>query len=122
MGDALGNLRLWDRIILSDPTKAHSEAIWSVAWSRDGRLACGSWDHSISIWKIETTSNGSMPLFLNRKEQAHDQWVRDVAWIDNEQTIASVGDDGNAQTPEELRSDRSCLGAKPYHDSLEAIV
>jgi WD40 repeat protein len=94
MGDALGNLRLWDRMILSDPTKAHSEAIWSVAWSRDGRLACGSWDHSISIWKIETTSNGSTPLILNRKEQAHDQWVRDVAWIDNDQTIASVGDDG----------------------------
>ena len=94
MGDAGGNLRLWDRTILSDPTKAHSEAIWSLAWSQDGRLACGSWDHSISIWKVETAAQGSVPSLLKRKEQAHDQWVRDVAWIDNDQAIASVGEDG----------------------------
>ena len=94
MGDAVGNLRFWSSATLSEATKAHSEAIWSVAWSQDGRLACGSWDHSISIWKIETATKGSMPSFLNRKEQAHDQWVRGVVWIDNDQAIASVGDDG----------------------------
>jgi WD40 repeat protein len=94
MGDAVGNLRIWNRATLSEPTKAHSDAIWSLAWSQDGRLACGSWDHSISIWKIETAIKGSMPSLLNRKEQAHDQRVRDVVWIDNDQGIASVGDDG----------------------------
>ena len=110
MGDAWGDLRFWDRTNLSDPTRAHSEAVWSVAWSQDGRLACGSWDHSISIWKFETTTMGSTPSLLIRKEHAHDQWVRDVAWIDNDQTIASVGDDGMLKF--RRSSDLSDLGSE----------
>jgi WD40 repeat protein len=94
-GDARGRLCLWNRDgSSSKPIAAHSEAIWSVAWSGDGRIACGSWDHSISIWSTDETSPGSEPIFVNRKESAHDQWVRDVAWINHEQAIASVGDDG----------------------------
>jgi len=94
-GDARGSLRLWFRDgISSKPIPAHSDAIWSVAWSNDGRIACGSWDHAISIWKTDETSTGSDPVLVNRKEQAHDQWVRDVAWINDDSTVASVGDDG----------------------------
>jgi WD40 repeat protein len=94
-GDAAGYLRLWFRDgTSSKPIPAHSEPIWSVAWSHDGRIACGSWDHSISIWKTDETSPASAPIFVNRREQAHDQWVRDVAWINDDAAIASVGDDG----------------------------
>ena len=94
-GDAGGYLRLWFRDWTpQQPIPAHSEAIWSIAWSQDGRIACGSWDHSISIWKTDETSPGSAPIFVNRRDQAHDQWVRDVAWINDDAAIASVGDDG----------------------------
>lgn len=112
-GDARGRLCLWFRDgTSSKPIPAHSEAIWSVAWSHDGRIACGSWDHSISIWRTDETSPESDPIFLNRREQAHDQWVRDVAWINDDEAIASVGDDGMLRfwkTPEltDLGSEQS---------------
>ena len=91
IGDADGQLRIWNRSTLSKPAKEHAEAIWSLAWSQDGRLACASWDRSISIWKIDFAAQNVVPL-LHR--QAHNQRVRDLAWIDNDQTIASVADDG----------------------------
>lgn len=103
-GDAHGHLRIWNRDqVFSTPQLAPSapvsvnaagETIWGVAWSRDGRIVCGSWDHSISIWKTDNLVQGSIPSLLNRRNQAHDQWVRDVAWVDNDQAIVSVGDDG----------------------------
>ncbi|MBV8901751.1 MAG: hypothetical protein JOY92_16755 [Verrucomicrobia bacterium] len=104
-GDGLGHLRLWNKDQVfpapgsapSAPasTDAGTEAIWSLAWSQDGQqILCGSWDHSISIWKIDNLAQGSVPLPVNRKAQAHDQWVRDVAWIDDDRAIVSVGDDG----------------------------
>ena len=94
IGDADGQLRIWNRSTLSEPTKAHGEAIWSLAWSQDGRLACGSWDRSISIWKIDLAAQNVVPSLLKSNPQAHNQRVRDLAWIDNDQTIASVADDG----------------------------
>jgi WD40 repeat protein len=94
IGDGDGHLRIWNRSALSEPANAHAEAIWSLAWSRDGRLACASWDRSISMWKIEISAQSVVLSPLNRNRQAHDQRVRDLAWVDNDQTIASVGDDG----------------------------
>jgi WD40 repeat protein/class 3 adenylate cyclase/tRNA A-37 threonylcarbamoyl transferase component Bud32 len=106
IGDAAGRLRIWDGQTLSDRVPASANAIWSLASSQDGRLACASWDRSISVWKIEihldflTQRSGPFPEFapalvrLFWKQEAHDQWVRDVAWVDDDRTIASVGDDG----------------------------
>jgi WD40 repeat protein len=94
IGDGDGNLRIWNRSVLSEPTKAHAEAIWSVAWSQDGRLACASWDRSISVWNIETSAQSVVPSLLKCHREAHNQRIRDLAWIDNDQMIASVGDDG----------------------------
>ena len=94
MGDGHGHLRLWNRALLSEPTKAHSDAIWSLAWSRDERIACASWDRSISIWDTATSGQSAVPSLLQYHRQAHDQKVRDLAWVDNDQAIASVGDDG----------------------------
>lgn len=103
-GDALGHLRLWNKDqVFSAPAgappvpisvNAAGEAIWGVAWSQDGRIICGSWDHSISLWKIDPLAQGAVPALANRRPQAHDQWVRDVGWINNDQAIVSVGDDG----------------------------
>ena len=102
-GDAVGHLRLWNKDqVFSAPgiapspisVNAGAEAIWSVAWSQDGRILCGSWDHSISIWKIDNVAQGPVLSLVNRKAQAHDQWVRDAAWIESDQAIVSVGDDG----------------------------
>jgi WD40 repeat protein len=94
IGDGEGHLRIWNRSILSEPTKAHDQAIWSLAWSQDGRLACGSWDRSISIWKIDFAAQNVIPSLLGTIRQAHNQRVRDLAWIDGDRTIASAGDDG----------------------------
>jgi WD40 repeat protein len=103
-GDAAGHLCLWNSAQISSAPgitnsgpisiSAGTEAIWSLAWSKDGRLASGSWDHSISIWKIDSLAQALVALPLNRKVQAHDAWVRDVAWINNDQAIVSIGDDG----------------------------
>ena len=93
MGDGAGNLRTWDGRTLSEPVRAAANAIWSLAWSLDGRLACGSWDRSISIWKNDNSVPGATLSRLVSNPLAHDQWVRDVTWIDNG-AIASVGDDG----------------------------
>ncbi|HYY29105.1 MAG TPA: hypothetical protein VE860_14220 [Chthoniobacterales bacterium] len=94
MGDGDGHLRLWNRALLSDPIKAHADAVWSLAWSRDGRVACASWDRSISVWKIATSNQSAAPSELQCHRQAHDQRVRDLAWVNNDQAVASVGDDG----------------------------
>jgi WD40 repeat protein len=94
IGDAAGKLRIWDGQSLSERVKASENAIWSLASSEDGRLACASWDRSISIWKVELAGQGPALSRLWWKQQAHDQYVRDVAWLDNDRTIASVGDDG----------------------------
>jgi len=92
IGDGDGHLRIWNSSVLSEPTQAHDEAIWSLAWSQDGRLACASWDRSISVWNLENSAQRVVPSLRNR--EAHNQRVRDLAWIDNDQIIASVGDDG----------------------------
>ena len=104
VGDARGRLGLWNKEqIFSTPiipslepilVNADTEAIWGLAWSQDGRIICGSWDHSISLWKIDNLPQGATPSLVKRREQAHDQWVRDVAWIDNDRAIVSIGDDG----------------------------
>jgi WD40 repeat protein len=106
IGDAAGRLRIWDGQTLSDPVPASANAIWSLASSQDGRLVCAGWDRSISVWKIDIHTdflahrNGPLQEFapalvrLFWRQEAHEQWVRDVAWIDDDRTIASVGDDG----------------------------
>jgi WD40 repeat protein len=94
MGDAGGTLRFWDGQNFAESIRATLGPIWSLSWSQDGRLACGSWDRSISIWKINSLLQDGVASRLILKQQAHDQWVRDLVWIDHDQAIASVGDDG----------------------------
>jgi WD40 repeat protein len=94
IGDGRGNVRLWDKTHLTEPVRAHSDTVWNLAWSRDERLACGSWDRTISVWRMADPSSGGAPTCLCRRDSAHDGWVRDVAWIDNDHKIASVGTDG----------------------------
>jgi WD40 repeat protein len=92
LGDGGGDLRVWDGTTLSPAVRAHESAIWSVAWSKDDRIACGSWDRAISVWKV--TGPGAAPSNVNRKIQAHDHWVRGVVWTNDDQGLASIGDDG----------------------------
>jgi WD40 repeat protein len=117
LGDAAGQLRLWDGLTLSDPTPASTNAIWSLASSSDGRLACASWDRSISVWTVEMLNQRATLVRLNSKPEAHEGWVRDVAWIDDDQEIASVGDDGKLKLWKS--SDLTIVGAEqsPTTDS-----
>jgi WD40 repeat protein len=111
IGDAEGNFRLWNKTALSEPTKAHLSAIWGLAWSQDGRLACASWDCSISVWKADYLSTMQPPTCLQVKLHAHSYWVRDVVWIDEDRTIASAGDDGTIRFWRS--SDLDELGSEP---------
>ncbi|MFM6250725.1 MAG: WD40 repeat domain-containing protein, partial [Dolichospermum sp.] len=48
-------IKIWDGRTgnLLRTLSGHSNWVWSVAWSPDGRtLASGSWDNTIKIWQV----------------------------------------------------------------------
>lgn len=61
----------------------HRNAVWSVAWSPDGRtLASGSGDHTVKIWDVDS---GSDILTLT----GHKDVVYSVCWSRNGKRLAS---------------------------------
>jgi tricorn protease-like protein len=81
---------------------AHSAAVYSVAFSPDGkRLISGAADKTVKIWDVETTASlGNLV--------GHSALVRSVAYSPNGKTIASVSHDmtvglWNAATGRKIR-------------------
>ena len=84
-----GNLLVWDlelgRFIRK--LEGHAEAVNSVAWSQDGRLAIsGANDATVRLWDIESGQ------FI-REFRDHTGAVKSVAWNPNELRILSGGCD-----------------------------
>ncbi len=69
--------------------RGHSDGVWSVAWSPDGRhIASGSQDHTVQVWDASTGAT----LFTYR---GHSNGVNAVAWSPDGGRIASgAGDSG----------------------------
>jgi WD40 repeat protein len=132
IGDSTGDVRLWNGDTVCDAqdrNTEHHEGVSAVAWSDDGRLACASLDHSISIWKIDDAGSSTVLSRTRLWEHAHDQWVRDLTWI-GPNMIASVGDDSalrfwkDSESKETSRefTPASKINKMSYNAALKMIV
>jgi serine/threonine protein kinase len=78
----LSSLRFLDKTLTG-----HSNVVWSVAYSPDGRyLASGSWDKTIKIWEVATGKQ-------LRTLTGHSDWVNLVVYSPDGRYLASGGDD-----------------------------
>jgi dipeptidyl aminopeptidase/acylaminoacyl peptidase len=69
----------------------HEGAVWSVAFSPDGRtLATGSWDTTARLWDVET---GKETAAL----RGHEGWVASVAFSPDGRTLATGSSDSTAR-------------------------
>lgn len=69
---------------LRNTMKGHSEGVYSVAWSPDGKaLASGSYDNTIKLWDVATGKNTAT---LEARERDN---VTSVAWSPDGKTLAS---------------------------------
>ncbi len=88
----------------------HTDAIYSVAWSRDGKnLASGSGDQTVRLWEVSSRK-------LLNILHGHSHWVISVAFSPDGKILASSGYDGtinlwDSQTGACLRTLRS---DRPY--------
>jgi len=100
--DALG--------LLSEKTNAHSDTIWSVAFSPDGtKIVSGSRDKTIKVWDSGALLPSKLPLLgpnscllacladklelLSEKTNAHSDWIRSVAFSPDGTKMVSGSDD-----------------------------
>lgn len=87
------SVRIWDsetgecmRIL-----DGHSEPVWSVAWSLDGRrIASGSADRTIRIWD---TDNGTCIRVL----RGHSNTVRCIVWSSDSKSLTSASWDNTVR-------------------------
>lgn len=68
--------------------KGHSDAVLSIAYSRDGnKLLTGSYDNTARLWDL---SSGA-----SRELKGHDWWVWSAVFSPDEQRIATASQDGS---------------------------
>ena len=68
----------------------HAYAVWSVAWSPDGRtLATASFDKTAALWSAATGER-------LRTLVGHTGWVRSIAWSPDGRALATASDDNTA--------------------------
>ena len=87
-----GYLRLWDAASGQRVRRleGHTDAVTSVAFSRDGkRLLTGSYDATARLWNVATGE-------LIRTFAGHDWWVWSAAFSPDERRIVTASHDGSA--------------------------
>lgn len=71
--------------------QGHSDSVWSVSFSGDGRfVASGSDDQSVKIWEASTGA-------CVRTLQGHSDWVRSVSFSADGRYVASGADDNSVK-------------------------
>jgi WD40 repeat protein len=85
--------KLWD--LKSDPPsekaklEGHNDAVWGVAFSKEGKLATAGADRKIKLWTAEGKEEATL--------EGHKDWVSDVAFSPDGQTLATSSHDRTAR-------------------------
>lgn len=80
-----------DQVVQLLELDGHEAAIYTVAWSPDGKtIASGSQDSTVRLWNAETGE-------LIRILEAHGDAVRGIAWSPDGMLLASASRDGTVR-------------------------
>jgi WD40 repeat protein len=85
--------KLWDLKADMPAEKAklegHGDAVWAVAWSKDGSLATAGADRKIKLWSSEGKEQATL--------EGHKDWITDARYSPDGQTLATSSHDRTAR-------------------------
>ena len=95
--------------------KGHSDWVWAVAWSPDGKhIASGSVDKTVQIW--DTVNGGHVLTY-----QGHSNTARAVAWSPDSKHIASGSEDKTVQIWDAVDGDH-VFTYQGHSDAVTAVA
>jgi WD40 repeat protein len=85
--DKLAKIWDWKPEMPAEKAKleGHGDAVWAVAWSKDGLLATAAADRKIKLWSSEGKEEATL--------EGHKDWVSDVAFSPDSSQLASCSHD-----------------------------
>jgi WD40 repeat protein len=71
--------------------EGHRRAMTTVAFSRDGKVASGSWDNTVRLWDAEKGESIASAL------EGHRDWVTSISFSPDGKKLASGSRDSTLQ-------------------------